>query len=684
MKTARWLWLAVIFGGACLLPSGALAGEEVKATMKPVVVTATKTEHSLGETTADVSVVTREQIEKIPANNVLDVMRTMPGVTVDSARSFYGTSTNNKVIIRGMGGDDVNGRVLVLMDGLPVMTAGNNIFNWDTISLDTVERIEVVRGPASALYGSSAMGGVINIITRKPTENGFKTTLGTKYGRYNTWQNKLYHTGSIDKFSYSITGSMLKSRGFNVLPEQSPKSGSNKNEYNGGREKMENYNGAIALNYRFDETADLSVRGEISSFKNTGRWRYIDDFNLYSNKHQGVSARLHKNFGVVDSSFSVRSDFTKSSYDNASKTVRTSEAPSEMTTVAWDQSNTFAVGDMHLFTVGVAGSWGKFDSESNYFTSTRYTQKGGKELNLSGYVQDEISLLDGKLTVVPGIRYDYWRSKGYQQDTNDKVNPDKQNFASVSNVRFSPKLGVRIAPWNNLVVFRSNYGEAFRAPTLNDLFGGSIIGSSRYKSNPNLKPELSKTWDIGVDINPTDKLTLNVTGYKTWAEDYIANVSKGTEDGYNIKLKENIDKVTITGIELNINYQFNEYLKIFAEGTALRPEIRSGANQGNHLHNVPTRKASLGFTFSHPEWFTLQVSATWLGRIWQDQTDNSSLAEGNFWLGEFKLSKRFDYEKYWLEPFIEMQGITTKAEIRYTNGSRVPINMIFVGLDAGF
>ena len=201
--------LAALLGALCLFPQGALAEETVSATMKPVVVTATKTEHSLGETTADVSVVTREQIEKMPANNVLDVMRTMPGVTVDSARSFYGTSTQNKVIIRGMGGDDVNGRVLVLMDGLPVMTAGNNIFNWDTISLDTVERIEVVRGPASALYGSSAMGGVINIITRKPTEEGFKTTVGTKFGRYNTWQNKLYHTGAIDKFSYAISGSML-------------------------------------------------------------------------------------------------------------------------------------------------------------------------------------------------------------------------------------------------------------------------------------------------------------------------------------------------------------------------------------------------------------------------------------------------------------------------------------------
>ena len=403
--------LAALLGALCLFPQGALAEETVSATMKPVVVTATKTEHSLGETTADVSVVTREQIEKMPANNVLDVMRTMPGVTVDSARSFYGTSTQNKVIIRGMGGDDVNGRVLVLMDGLPVMTAGNNIFNWDTISLDTVERIEVVRGPASALYGSSAMGGVINIITRKPTEEGFKTTVGTKFGRYNTWQNKLYHTGAIDKFSYAISGSMLKSRGFNVLPEHSPKTSSNRNEFNSAREKMENYNGALALNYRFDETADLSIHGEMSSFENTGRW-HIEEFNLYSNKHQGIGARLHKDFGVVDSSFSVRGDFTKSDYDNASKTLKTSEAPSRMRTVSWDQSNTFALGDMHLFTVGVAGSWGKFDSESNYFTSTRYTQKGGKELNLSGYLQDEISIWDGKLTVVPGVRYDCWRSKG--------------------------------------------------------------------------------------------------------------------------------------------------------------------------------------------------------------------------------------------------------------------------------
>ena len=151
----------------------------------------------------------------------------------------------------------------------------------------------MVRGPASALYGSSAMGGVINIITRKPTEEGFKTTVGTKFGRYNTWQNKLYHTGAIDKFSYAISGSMLKSRGFNVLPEHSPKAGSNRNEFNSAREKVENYNGALALNYRFDETADLSIHGEMSSFENTGRW-HIEDFNLYSNKHQGIGARLHK------------------------------------------------------------------------------------------------------------------------------------------------------------------------------------------------------------------------------------------------------------------------------------------------------------------------------------------------------------------------------------------------------
>ena len=136
--------------------------------MNPVVVTATRTKHSLGDVSAAVSVVTRKELDRIPAQNVLDVLRTMSGVTVDSDRSVFGSSTYNKVIIRGMGGN-TQGRVLVLVDGMPAMPAGTNIFEWNSINLDAVERIEVVRGPSSALYGSSAMGGVINIITWTPS-----------------------------------------------------------------------------------------------------------------------------------------------------------------------------------------------------------------------------------------------------------------------------------------------------------------------------------------------------------------------------------------------------------------------------------------------------------------------------------------------------------------------------------
>ena len=90
--------------------------------MAPIVVTATRTKHSLGDVPAAVSVVTRKEIDQMPAQNVLDVLRTMPGVTVDADRSMFGSSTYNKVIIRGMGGDS-QGRVQVLIDGMPAMPA---------------------------------------------------------------------------------------------------------------------------------------------------------------------------------------------------------------------------------------------------------------------------------------------------------------------------------------------------------------------------------------------------------------------------------------------------------------------------------------------------------------------------------------------------------------------------------
>lgn len=686
MKTVRGLWLAVILGGACLLPSGALA-EEVKATMKPVVVTATKTEHSLGETTADVSVVTREQIEKMPVTTVLDVLRTMQGVSVGSQRGFAAGSTYNKLSIRGMGAN-AQGRILVLMDGMPVQAAGSGSFEWNSVDLNNVERIEVVRGPASALYGSSAMGGVINIITRKPVKKGFATSLDTRYGRYETTDTKVYHSGAFDKFSYAFSGGYLGSHGFNGLPLHKEGKGPKKG-YNDDPERLKSWNAFLALNYEFDETSDMSVTGDLSSYKRTGQYVFDSGYRLYDYDRHGIGVRYHKDFGVVDSTLSFRWDHTESDFDNIGGKTNAyyidSTNPTKQNQYSIDQSNTFQIGEYNLITLGLAGSYADYDKQYDY--SSRSSYKGrerwvdASQFNIAGYVQDEISLFDGTFFIVPGVRYDIWSTKGTSHDS--LLSAEDSDHPSRDYYRASPKLGLRWNPMNNLIILRSNYGEAFRIPNFDELYGDYKSSNTVYLGNSGLKPEKSRTWDIGIDVNPTDKLTFSVTGYKTWAENYIASVS--TKDGdTTYSQKQNLDKVTILGAEANIEYRPTEAWKLFVNGNVVNPEIRSGASQGSQVENIPLETATLGVTFSDPKWFTFTANATWVGRIWVDAKNDTGNAEGEFWIGSFRVSKKFDFERYWIEPYVEMQAVTNEKEVRYNNTNRVPINMFFAGVKAGF
>ena len=696
MKFRRSLSV-ICLAACCLTPwSSALAepDDPARAEMNPVVVTATRTKHSLGDVSAAVSVVTRKELDQISAQNVLDVLRTMSGVTVDSDRSSFGSSTYNKVIIRGMGGN-TQGRVLVLVDGMPAMPAGTNIFEWNSINLDAVERIEVVRGPSSALYGSSAMGGVINIITRTPPKDGFTATLDTKYGSYNTWDSSLYHAGAVGKFNYSLSGSYLTSYGFNGIPEHSSKPGSNqKPGYNDDGTGVRNVTGAARVGYRFDDTADITLSADLASNLRTGQYNFDDDYRLYEYHKTGFGLRLHKDFGVVDSSLAFRADFLHTDYDSIGGTASSGYrvdyvSPTRQEQYTLDQQNTFALGEHQLVTVGVAASYGRSDQSLDYSPLSTYKdrvrEKGGSQYTLAGYIQDEISLFNNSVQIIPGLRYDVIGTDGYDEDSTNKTRDWRKNYGMEVDSRLTPKLGLRVNPWDGLLVFRANYGEAFRSASLDERFGEYAYGSTLYKGSPDLKPELSRTLDAGFDFSPLKELTFGVTGYITWAEDYIASIKDDTKTGdYFISQKQNIDSVQITGLEGEASWKATEYLTLFANGTILNPQITSGQYKGNQIPFTPTSKATLGFTFAHPDWFTLRVGATWTGPIWTDQANQEANQEGNFWLGEVRISKRFDFRDWWVEPYAELLAAASKEEVRYTNTSRIPTNMTFVGIKAGF
>ena len=179
--------------------------------LKATVVTATRTEQPIGEVVADVSVIDREVIERSGAVGVVDVLARVPGIEITRNG---GAGSNSSVFIRG----GESRHTAVLIDGVRVdsqTTSGGA--SWNAIPLAQIERIEVVRGPTSAVYGSDAMAGVIQIFTKKG-QGPFAPSVSVGYGSNNTRRADLSASGSVDAFDYSFGVSEGSSEGFNARP----------------------------------------------------------------------------------------------------------------------------------------------------------------------------------------------------------------------------------------------------------------------------------------------------------------------------------------------------------------------------------------------------------------------------------------------------------------------------------
>src|SRR3990172_4282864 len=204
----------------CAIASGAMArstfSDSVKYHFNPVVVTATKVNHSQRDVAASISVIDERQIEMATTSSVIELVKNfVPGVFVtERAVMGYGVATGaaGGITIRGIGGSPVTG-VLVLRYGRPDIMGLMGHPLPDAYPTDGVERIEVVRGPASFLYGTNAMGGVINIISKEMKNNERTTRLSGGIGSYESRQLALNHGGSYDAYDYSFTASTRRTDG---------------------------------------------------------------------------------------------------------------------------------------------------------------------------------------------------------------------------------------------------------------------------------------------------------------------------------------------------------------------------------------------------------------------------------------------------------------------------------------
>lgn len=275
------------------LSQASWAGEQEVIKLGEVVVTATRTERPIESVPASVTVITSEDIEKSPAHSADELLRELAGVTVRHYQGILSSSTTNSVTMRGLVGTE--GRVLILRDGVPINDSYGGAVEWNEVDVDDIERIEVVRGAGSALYGSNAMGGVINIITKKP-EKEIKTSVETGYGSMNTWLVSLKNSATLGKFGYYISGGYLESDGYCDVAKEKRKS------YHTDKE-VERHNIGGKLTYEVDPSSSCALSSSHYRQEDTGRYK-IPGYEVTSEQNRvGLNYQKKETGGTYGRTF---------------------------------------------------------------------------------------------------------------------------------------------------------------------------------------------------------------------------------------------------------------------------------------------------------------------------------------------------------------------------------------------
>jgi len=599
-----------------------------------IVVTATKTERTSESLPVSVSIIDAQDIEKSAAYRTDDLLRELPGVYVRSYQGILSSSTTNDVSIRGLTGED---RVLVLRDGIPINDPYGGAVEFNEVDIADIEKIEIVRGPGSALYGSNAMGGVINIMTKKPDE-GIKTSAKIGYGDMNTWLGSAANSGGFGKFGYYVSGNYLKSDGYIDVVEEKRK------PYHTEKE-VERYNFSGKLYYDPDDTSSLSLSFAHYDQEDTGRYK-IPGYEVNSDSDRYGLSYQKNGDGWNLSGTAYRNefygDYTSPYYDSATQTYNAINyiSANDQITHGVTLQGSLNLFDAHTITVGTEYKHGEIDRNDDYKTSFRAIRVEGKQQYIAMFAQDEMEL-GSQLTTILGARYDWWKSfDGYGYD--DNAEPKETNYSEKSDGAFNPKVGINYRPFDR-TTFRCSAGTAFRAPGLSDLYRTYVGATSTYRANPELDPEKLVSYELGADQYIGDKLLIRATAYWTDAKDFVQNIYTETVDRMKYYDKKNVGEVRIRGIELEAEFKADRDWTFFANATFNKTEIRKYEEdpelEGKYLAHSPRNNYVLGMIYDNPDIFTAKLTGRYVGTRYNDDANETELDD--YFTTDFKISRRF-------------------------------------------
>ncbi len=536
------------------------------AVLPPVFVTATRTETPLEQVTTSASVITAKDMQAQQAETVLQVLRNVPGVDVVQSGS-RGTATS--VFIRGSESD----HVLVLIDGVEVNSTTLGAFNFAHLTTDNVERIEIIRGAGGNLYGSQAIGGVINIITKKgqgPLEAG----LSLEGGNGSTHRQLLTLRGGAGKLGYSFSAARIESQGFHSVNDdyrnlaasarldyQVTEDASLKGIFHFAKTDLGLFN-----NNNFASAADPNAREASTQYLGKLEWQQ----KILKNWDYRISGSMFKEH-IKDSD-----DVDGCTFFGFPCDSRTRDRFRPRIDTGEFQTN-YRVEDWSTTTFGVEYKRRAADTSGGIDKSIR---------NLGYYLQEQLQFFDRRLIMIPGIRLD-----------------DNQSFGTAWTPSFSAAYFFR----ETGTKLKGSYAKGFKAPTLNELFFPPGFGCPAF-GNPNLSPE--KSWELNVGVEQdllSDRVKLGLTYFHREVQDLIEG-RPIPGDPFGCFRAENVGSARFDGVEWSLGIKLLSSLTANAQYTYLDWDTADGK-----LRRRPRHRGNVNLNYLY-ERLNLNLSANFVGR----------------------------------------------------------------------
>ncbi|MFH1009086.1 MAG: TonB-dependent receptor [Candidatus Latescibacterota bacterium] len=615
-------------------PSHAIALYPTEVMADQVIVSATRREQTAHMAPASVSILSADDLSTRSVTTFDQALEMVPGISVQRSSGVSVQSLS----IRGssdVAGGGVGNRVLLLIDGRPALTADSGSALWSLVPTGSIDRIEVVKGAFSSLYGSTAMGGVVNVITRRPAYRAMTTVeIGSGFyekappdlrytdHRETLSQLQLSHSGRRGPVSYLLDLSRKQSDGHSENTAYQFYTGFGKVLYD--IQKDRNIELSLAVNVAendYPHTWDnnlrpLRVQPKYRDDRQTKK-NYSADLLYWAvaSPRAKYSSRFYFHRKAARSLFNEHDPDLQIPYN---------EPYGLKTVVDADKFGTLAQFDYYLneHNVLISGLDVQVDHVHSAPDTVMFGNRGMNSAAL--YVQEEAELTD-RLTMTAGFRYDWSHLVG--ADTEGQ---------------FGPKLAMVYCPRKPLAL-RLLLGQAFRAPSIAErFFQKELGGGTLFKPNPGLKPErMDFSLETGLRWRLGERWNVDMAYYRYHYRDMIYWEQISIEEGVDYELFQvrNLNRALMSGVEIGLDYHFNRLFRASLNYTYLDAKDQS-PNRTNDLLAYRVRHSFVLSTDVRVGRFSLNVNGRYKSRM-EEVFMYEYEAPDAFFVANAKLAARF-------------------------------------------